>query len=135
MRKSIALLVFVAGVTCLVAGFQEDSNLIWADEFNGQSLDRSKWVYKSLGPRRDAINVKESISLDGKGHLVITTRKKKDEWHTGMISTKGKFKQKFGYFECRVKLQKQVGHWSAFWLRSPWMAQEAGSPKKIWGGN
>ena len=130
MRKSIALLVFVAGVTCLVAGFQEDSNLIWADEFNGQSLDRSKWVYKSLGPRRDAINVKESISLDGKGHLVITTRKQGDKWHTGMISTQGKYIQKFGYFECRVKLQTQEGHWSAFWLRSPSMGQRVGSPKK-----
>lgn len=112
------------------AGSREDSRLIWADEFNGRTLDLSKWVYKSLGPRRDAINVKDSISLDGKGHLIITTRKKGDEWHTGMISTKGKFEQAFGYFECRVKLQTQEGHWSAFWLQSPRMGETAGNPRE-----
>lgn len=110
--------------------FQGNSDLIWADEFDGIALDRSRWVYKSLGPRRDAVNVKESISLDGRGHLVITTSKQGDKWHTGMISTQGKFKQKFGYFECRVKLQTQVGHWSAFWLQSPYMGKKAGNPKQ-----
>ena len=126
------LLLLLAGIaySIPVIESQENPDLIWADEFDGHSLDRSKWVYKSLGPRRDAVNVKESVSLDGKGHLVITTRKQGDKWHTGMISTGGKYKQKFGYFECRVKLQKQEGHWSAFWLRSPSMGEAAGSPKK-----
>lgn len=29
------------------------------------------------------------------------------------------FSQAFGYFECRVKLPKSQGLWSAFWLQSP----------------
>lgn len=29
------------------------------------------------------------------------------------------FSQAFGYFECRVKLPKSYGMWSAFWLQSP----------------
>ena len=35
-----------------------------------------------------------------------------------MIHTKQKYETKYGYFECRVKLQKEIGHWSAFWLTS-----------------
>ena len=40
--------------------------LVWSDEFDGHALDLEKWVYRALGPRRDAINVKETVSLDGK---------------------------------------------------------------------
>ena len=36
-----------------------------------------------------------------------------------MIGTQGLFETRYGYFEARVKLQSQVGHWSAFWLQSP----------------
>lgn len=102
--------------------------LIWADEFEGEDLDRQKWSYRRLGPRRDGINVPESISLDGAGHLVITTRQVGSDYHTGMIGTEGKFETTFGYFETRVRLQTQVGHWSAFWLQSPFV-EKVGNPR------
>ena len=102
--------------------------LIWYDEFNGTELDTTKWNYRGLGPRRDAINVKNTVSLDGKGNLVLTTKKVGNEYHTAMIGTQGKFEAKFGYFECRVQMQKEIGHWSAFWLQSPTI-QRTGDPK------
>ena len=40
-----------------------------------------------------------------------------------MIATKGKYEPTFGYFECRVTLQKEIGHWSAFWLQTPTQGQ------------
>ena len=33
--------------------------------------------------------------------------------------SKPKFMHKFGYYECRCRLQKKAGWWSAFWLQSP----------------
>ena len=36
-----------------------------------------------------------------------------------MINTLNNYEVKYGYFECHAKLQKQIGHWSAFWLQSP----------------
>lgn len=93
--------------------------IIWSDEFNGKSIDTTKWSYRDLGPRRDAINVKEAVSLDGKGNLIIKTYKKGEKYLTGMIGTQGKFEHTFGYWECRMRFQKQIGHWSAFWLQSP----------------
>jgi len=104
--------------------------LSWSDEFEGKVLDFEKWDYRGLGPRRDAFNVKDAVLLDGEGHLVLTTKRVKDKYHTAMIGTQGKFETAFGYFECRVKLQTQIGHWSAFWLQSPTLGESIGDPGK-----
>ena len=104
--------------------------LVWSDEFEGKALDFAKWDYRGLGPRRDAINVKDTVSLDGKGHLTLTTKLIGDKYHTAMIGTQGKYETAFGYFECRVKLQKQIGHWSAFWLQSSSLGNPVGNPNK-----
>lgn len=108
----------------------EGYHLAWSDEFNGTAMDTTKWDYRDLGPRRDAVNVKDTVSLDGKGHLVLTTKRVGDAYHTAMIGTQGKFEAVFGYFECRVQFQKEIGHWSAFWLQTPTMGQEIGNPAK-----
>lgn len=133
----MSILVLVAGVSC---GAQEpartDPNipakgykLVWSDEFDGTTLDMTKWNYRSLGPRRDAVNVKDTVTLNGKGHLVLTTQRAGDKIHTAMIGTQETFQTTFGYFECRAKLQDQVGHWSAFWLQTPTMGKEIGHPE------
>jgi len=106
-----------------------DYALVWSDEFEGNKIDLTKWGYRCLGPRGDAVLVKDCVSLDNDGHLVITTRKNGNQIETGMIGTEGKFETKFGYFEARMKFQTEPGHWSAFWLQSSNMAK-VGNPKK-----
>ena len=39
-------------------------------------------------------------------------------WPVGKFE-KHKFLHRYGYYECRCKLQKECGWWSAFWLQSP----------------
>ncbi len=132
MRATLALAV--AALMPLAACAAEE-NLVWHDEFDGAALDTTKWSYRALGPRKGGVNVKDAVSLDGEGHLVISTRKVGDAFHTGMIGTQGKFEHAFGYWECRVKLQTQPGHWSAFWLQSPtlgkWIGDAARSGTEI----
>lgn len=106
----------------------DEYELYWSDEFEGETLDSDKWGYRNLGPRRDGINVEETVRLDGEGRLVLTTKRVGDEFHTAMIGTQGKFETRFGYFECRVLFQREVGHWSAFWLQSPTINQ-VGDPR------
>jgi len=108
----------------------KEYKLVWSDEFDGDALDLSRWDYRGLGPRRDAVNVKDTVTLDGKGHLVLTTKRSGAEYRTAMIGTQGKFETTFGYFEVRVKLQEQIGHWSAFWLQSPSLGDPLGDPAK-----
>lgn len=106
----------------------EGYELVWSDEFDGAVLDTAKWGFRALGPRRDAVNTEECASLDQKGHLLLTTRRVGNTYQTAMISTEGKFETTGGYFECRVALQRQFGHWSAFWLQSPTIGKMVGNP-------
>jgi beta-glucanase (GH16 family) len=90
--------------------------MVWHDEFEGNKLDETKWETPPDGKRRDGWWMRKAISLDGKGNLVLSTFKEGDRYIDGCVRTKGKFEHAFGYYVARVELQKQPGHWSAFWL-------------------
>ena len=60
--------------------------------------------------------MRKAGSLDGQGHLVIRAMKDGDRYIDGCVRTRGRFEHAFGYYVARVQLQKQPGHWSAFWL-------------------
>ncbi len=90
--------------------------LAWHDEFDGDRLDESKWDVPPDGRRRDAWWMRKAISLDGKGHLVISTLEEGDKYIDGCVRTRGKFEHAFGYWVARIEFQNQPGHWSAFWL-------------------
>jgi beta-glucanase (GH16 family) len=104
-----------------------DYRLVWQDEFNGTALDARKWRHRYPGPRRYAINHPDAVSLDGQGHLVLRTELYDGLYHTAMIGTEGLFEISYGYFECRARLQREVGHWSAFWLQSPAFGRTRGN--------
>jgi beta-glucanase (GH16 family) len=90
--------------------------LVWHDEFDGDKLDESKWTYRPDGKRKGGWWSRKAISLDGDGHLVITTFMDGDKPTDGCITTQGKFEHAFGYYVARAKFQKEPGHWSAFWI-------------------
>ena len=107
-----------------------DYELVWSDEFDGDELNLSKWGYRGLGKRRLGVNVKDTVSVRN-GYLTLQTRKANGKYETAMIGTQGKFEFTFGYIECRAKLQKSIGHWSALWLQSPTIGKEIGQTKKV----
>jgi hypothetical protein len=94
---------------------------VWNDEFDGTAIDESKWVFgggteADPSPRRDGFWVREAMVLDGEGHLVMRTYVKDGKVFDGEIDTSGKFEHAFGYYEARMDVNKQEGHWGAFWL-------------------
>lgn len=93
----------------------QEWRLVWQDEFDGSALDEDKWE-RIDGPRRDAFWSRDDAYLDGKGCLVLRTRKDGDRYTSGAVRTKGKFEHRYGYWECRCQFPKQQGHWPAFWL-------------------
>ena len=127
----------------------EDKNwkLVWADEFDGTELDKTKWDYRlsMMGQSWPAWTDK-GVELDGKSNAVFkifeengkivssqlqtsynfmdTPIKKTKfcgedlQWQIGKLK-ESKYLKKYGYFECRCKLQKKKGWWSAFWIQSP----------------
>ncbi|HUU18294.1 MAG TPA: alpha-L-fucosidase [Sedimentisphaerales bacterium] len=92
--------------------------LAWSDEFNDTKIDRSKWEILGDWKRRDDYWVKEDSYLDGKGNLIIRTKKDGDRYTSGAMRTRNRFEHKFGYWVCRCKFPEQVGHWPAFWLHT-----------------
>ncbi len=90
--------------------------LIWHDEFDGDALDESKWNIPPDAPRRDGWWVRQVIRLDGKGHLVMETRQEDGKYLSGCVRTLGTFEHAYGYWVARIRLQRQPGHWPAFWL-------------------
>jgi len=90
--------------------------LAWHDEFDGTELDESKWETPPDAKRRDGWWMRKAVALDGKGNLALSVLKEGDRYLDGCARTRGKFEHAFGYYVARVQLQKQAGHWSAFWL-------------------
>ncbi len=90
--------------------------LAWHDEFDGNTLDASKWDLPWDAKRRDGWWMRKAVALDGKGNLVMSTLNDGDKYVDGCVRTLGKFEHTFGYYVARIRLQKQIGHWSAFWL-------------------
>jgi len=90
--------------------------LAWADEFDGKTIDASKWEVLGDWKRRDGYWVRDDSYLDGEGHLVLRTKKDGDRYTCGAVRTKGRFEHRYGYWVCRCKFPKQPGHWPAFWL-------------------
>ncbi|MHC4171015.1 MAG: hypothetical protein ACYSWQ_29095, partial [Planctomycetota bacterium] len=77
LKYLLSLMLLITTLFAADVGAQpvEGYRLVWSDEFDGDKLDFDKWGYRALGPRRDAINVKETVTLDDKGHLVLTTKR------------------------------------------------------------
>ena len=136
-KRIIAWVVFAAqgvllwmGVPVTPRGQRLDMDqftLTWREEFDGDSLDRAKWGGHCFGTgpwkRRDGwwyIEMPEVYD----GMLRIPTVYSgegiaggpPDSYYSCGIDTRGRFEQKFGYFEARCMFPKGEGLWSAFWL-------------------
>lgn len=106
--------------------------LVWRDEFNGNSLDTTKWGYQlgiqdvygsSYGPTywgngelqyytQDAVSV-----ADGMLKITATKQSMGDRPYTsGRILTRDKASWTYGYFEARMKTPTGNGMWPAFWM-------------------
>ena len=97
---------------------KEGYKLEWEDEFNGNSLDTSKWSVRGIGPRAAGFVSEKAVKVND-GNLELYSTKSGDSLLIGAVGTQNKFMVKYGYFECRAQLQKSKGNWAAFWIQSP----------------
>ena len=113
--------------------------LVWHDEFDGDSLAPAKWAY-ALGVVRNSGSsqayTKEAVEVRD-GLLKIHSRaektanslhdpdKDKGGWNrhmpsrpynSGSITTKGKYNFHYGRLEVRARLPRAKGCWPAIWL-------------------
>lgn len=104
--------------------------LVWNDEFDGMEIDTTKWNYRAEGTVRYYAKVsRNTIKLDGMGHLIImvTSDSSGNYYNVGQLGTQGIFETRYGYFECRAKMNRSIGPHVSFWLQSPTIAS-VGNP-------
>ena len=117
-----ALWLALPGVAQQKAGWK----LTFQDEFDGGALDLSKWnpedPWGKVRNRELQAYVKDAFTMRD-GVLRIRAEKRPAqydgamrEYSSGMMSTYGKFTQKYGWFEIRCRVPKGNGLWPAFWM-------------------
>jgi beta-glucanase (GH16 family) len=112
--------------------------LAFADEFDGETLDKAKWSIGLPWGGTDGTGrhhneqyasyiMDDDIRVAG-GSLLLTTQRRDVQgkngqtfrYTQGMITTRDKFHQTYGYFEARIKMDVDAGPglWPAFWTLS-----------------
>jgi hypothetical protein len=113
------------------AGPLNSVTLVWSDEFDGTTLDTTKWEAVDGVPRQGASTwMANEVSVRG-GHLrlgitatkIPTSNNDKANYNCGAVRTKKAyyhdlFTQTYGYFEARCKLPARIDadYWAAFWM-------------------
>ena len=103
-----------------------ESPYFWNDEFDGEAIDTSKWMFEiGTGSNGWGNNEKEYYTSrkdnayikDGVLHICA---KKEDyegqKYTSARMLTKGKFAFKYGTVEARIALPTGKGIWPAFWM-------------------
>ena len=108
---------------------EEEWELVWSDEFDGDSLDASGWDVQlgdgsEYGLDRWGNNEQQWYSADNltvaDGNLTIAARGDEPRpdfcCTSGRIRTAGKFNFKYGRVEARIRAADGQGLWNALWM-------------------
>jgi len=103
--------------------FADYTELVWEDEFEGNSLNGQKWSPEIKdtwynNEKQATTNDRKNLAVTG-GNLVITAQKEAyngKEYTSARIITKGHRDFTFGRIDVRAKLPKGKGIWPAIWM-------------------
>ena len=99
----------------------DEMELTFEDHFDDESLNENIWrAHNFYGIRKGGFWSPSQLRLEDSNLIITTEYLENGEfgpgWYTSGIETEDKFEQTYGYFECRCKLAKGQGLWSAFWM-------------------
>lgn len=92
------------------------------DEFDGPTLDEAVWFVYDNDTGPEVLNVRMRANIEQRGDGILRIQNKKQSllgksFTAGMMETKT-YRQKYGYFEARIKLAPVSGLDQAFWIRN-----------------
>lgn len=111
-----------------------------AEDFDRATLDETRWsiYYPNYWDKRAHFSKDNVLLGEGllrlrfekkRGHAEDNPAKPETDWQTGFLTSVGKWRQRYGYFECRLKLPTAPGLWPAFWMM-PDRGDEAGNQRE-----
>jgi beta-glucanase (GH16 family) len=150
MRLFARTPAFAAAMLCVATGAAADEHvaqssigartnaraIVFADEFNGPALDRTKWNIVGMDfwvnneqqaylDSPDTIRIANDIEGAEGGSLVLrpvyrpgvdTRSDRKADFISGRIHSSGKAEFTYGRIEARIKMPDAEGVWPAFWM-------------------
>ena len=102
----------------------DNYELVWSDEFNGNSLDTNTWNYEigtgswGWGNNEQQYYTDRNIKVSN-GTMKITAKREDYggmKYTSSRITPKNKKNFKYGKIEARIKMPKFKGVWPAFWM-------------------
>ncbi len=95
--------------------------LLWSDEFNGSSVDATKWNFETgnLNVNNEEEYYQASNATVANGMLSITAKNESQggqPFTSARMNTQTKFDVTYGKIEARIKLPMGAGLWPAFWM-------------------
>ncbi|MCA9254041.1 MAG: glycoside hydrolase family 16 protein, partial [Phycisphaerales bacterium] len=126
MTRSVRFgITTLAILMCSASLAQAGTPPIWAEEFNGETLDLSTWTYDTGGGGFGNQELQyytarnQNVRVDN-GNLVITAIRENyqgKEFTSARIKSHGRFSFRYGSLEARIKVPTLAnGLWPAFWL-------------------
>lgn len=102
---------------------QTSFTLVFSDEFDGTTLDLSKWTVQSgyaANQEKEYYTAGNNNLRVEDGNLVIVARKEQAvsdrNYTSARINSKGKGFTKYGKIEARISVPSGAGTWPAFWM-------------------
>lgn len=99
-------------------------NLVWSDEFNGNSIDATNWKFETgaggwgNNELEYYTNRPENACINN-GNLLIIARKEAyngSGYTSARLKTQGLRNWTYGKMEARIKVNQTKGLWPAFWM-------------------
>ena len=126
MKKALLLLLFVL---CFAKAYSQCYGLVWADEFNGTTIDTSKWSYEIGGggwgnSELEYYTARSQNSYVNNGSLYINALSETytgpdgitENYTSARMVTQDKGNWTYGKFEVRARLPEGQGLWPAIWM-------------------
>ena len=122
MKKRLAVLALV--LLTLQSCKGQEKELIWEENFDGNSLNMDYWSYENgdgcpdicgWGNNERQLYRPENLEIKD-GLAVITAEKNGDSYFSSRINTKDKFEFQYGIIETRAKVPWGHGIWPAIWM-------------------
>ncbi len=118
----------------------EGWELVWHDEFDGDTIDESNWTYDiggwgwGNGEAQYYTERRENSRVDN-GLLVIEARQEQFEesyYTSARLRTQGLQEFKYGRVEARIKVPVGSGLWPAFWMLGAHFDKDSDDPANHW---
>ncbi|MWB94140.1 family 16 glycosylhydrolase [Flavobacterium sp. GA093] len=132
LKRCVILMILM--LSPFLKMYSQCNTLVWADEFNGTTIDGVKWQsitgngcpnlcgFGNAEAQRYDPNQATIVKQGADSYLSIvakyepSTQFPQQPYSSAKLTTEGKYAVKYGRIEARMKLSTGMGAWPAFWM-------------------